>query len=98
MSTRVRDEQAPEAGSYELAEVRKWQVRQAELCGRMMDSLVEQVLIHSDKMGSSSGSLSLGREYEQAEGAGGHQVKEDVKRLRRELLLLAKSYGWSYGH
>ena len=35
---------------------------------------------------------------EQAEGAGGHQAKEDVKRLRRELLLLAKGYGWSYGH
>ena len=37
-------------------------------------------------------------QVEQAEGASSLQVKEDVKRLRREPLLLAKSYGWSYGH
>ena len=63
-----------------------------------MDSLAEQVGTHRDKMGARDVELSSLREYEQAEGASSRQVKEDVKRLRRELLLLAKSYGWSYGH
>ena len=49
-------------------------------------------------MGGDLGSITRTPEYEQVDGAASRQVKEDVKRLRRELLLLAKSYGWNYGH
>lgn len=98
MSTRVRNESDLGIGNHGREEIRKWQVEQASLCKHMMDSLVEQVIVHSDNMGGDLGSITRTTEYEQVDGASSHQVKEDVKRLRRELLLLAKSYGWSYGH
>ena len=98
MSTRVRNESEPGIGTIGREDVRKWQVEQASLCKHMMDSLVEQVIVHSDNMGGDLGSITRTPDYEQVDGASSHQVKEDVKRLRRELLLLAKSYGWSYGH
>lgn len=98
MDGRIRDEKAPGALPSDLLAVREWQVEQAGLCKALMDSLAEQVGAHRDKMGARDVGLSTLREYEQAEGASSRQVKEDVKRLRRELLLLAKSYGWSYGH
>lgn len=98
MDGRIRDEKAPSACQSDLLAVREWQVEQASLCKSLMDSLAEQVGTHRDKLGARGVELSSLREYEQAEGAGSRQVKEDVKRLRRELLLLAKSYGWSYGH
>ena len=98
MSTRVRNESDFGIGTIGREDVRKWQVEQASLCKHMMDSLVEQVIVHSDNMGGDLGSITRTPDYEQVDGASSHQVKEDVKRLRRELLLLAKSYGWSYGH
>lgn len=98
MSTRVRNESDLGIGTSGREDVRKWQVEQASLCKHMMDSLVEQVIVHRDNMGGYLGSITRAPEYEQVDGASSHQVKEDVKRLRRELLLLAKSYGWSYGH
>ena len=98
MSTRVRNESELGIGTIGREDVRKWQVEQASLCKHMMDSLVEQVIVHRDNLGGDLGSITGNPEYEQADGASSHQVKEDVKRLRRELLLLAKSYGWSYGH
>ena len=98
MNGRIRDEKEPSACPSDLLEVREWQVEQAVLCKALMDSLAEQVGTHRDKVGARSVELSSRRDYEQAEGAGSRQVKEDIKRLRRELLLLAKSYGWSYGH
>ena len=98
MSTRVRNESELGIGTSGREDVRSWQVEQASLCKHMMDSLVEQVIVHRDNMGGGIGSITRTPEYEQVDGASSHQVKEDVKRLRRELLLLAKSYGWSYGH
>lgn len=98
MDTRIRRERDPFNNADERVEVRKWQVEQAKLCKALMDSLVEQVAVHSGKMIGASGNLSQRYFYEQAEGAASRQVKEDVKRLRRELLLLAKSYGWRCGH
>ena len=98
MSTRVRNENDPGIGSHGREDVRKWQVEQASLCKHMMDSLVEQVIVHRDNMGGDFGSITRTTDYDQVDGASSRQVKEDVKRLRRELLLLAKSYGWSYGH
>ena len=98
MSTRVRNESEPEIGTSGRKDVRKWQVEQVSLCKALMDSLVEQVIVHRDNMGGDLGSITRTPEYEQVDGASNRQVKEDVKRLRRELLLLAKSYGWSYGH
>lgn len=98
MSTRVRNENELGIGSHGREDVRKWQVEQASLCKRLMDSLVEQVIVHRDNMGGDIGSITRTQDYEQVDGASSRQVKEDVKRLRRELLLLAKSYGWSYGH
>lgn len=98
MDGRIRDEKAQGALPSDLLYVREWQVNQAGLCKALMDSLAEQVDTHRDKMGARDVELSTLSEYEQAEGASSRQVKEDVKRLRRELLLLAKSYGWSYGH
>ena len=98
MSTRVRNESEIGIGTSGREDVRRWQVEQASLCKHMMDSLVEQVIVHRDNMGGDLGSITRNKDYEQVDGASSHQVKEDVKRLRRELLLLAKSYGWSYGH
>lgn len=98
MSTRVRDENELGIGNKGREDVRKWQVAQAGLCKALMDSLVEQVIVHRDNMGGDLGSITRTPGYEQVDGAASRQVKEDVKRLRRELLLLAKSYGWSYGH
>lgn len=98
MSTRVRSENQPGIGNHGREDVRKWQVAQAGLCKALMDSLVEQVIVHRDNMGGDLGSITRTPEYEQVDGASNRQVKEDVKRLRRELLLLAKSYGWSCGH
>ena len=98
MSTRVRNESDMGIGPSGREDVRKWQVEQATLCKHMMDSLVEQVIVHRDNMGGDMGSITRNPEYEQVDGASSSQVKDDVKRLRRELLLLAKSYGWSYGH
>lgn len=98
MSTRVRNENELVIGNSGRENVRNWQVEQASLCKHMMDSLVEQVIVHRDNMGGELGSITSTVDYEQVDGASSHQVKEDVKRLRRELLLLAKSYGWSYGH
>lgn len=98
MSTRVRNENELGIGSHGREDVRRWQVEQVRLCKRLMDSLVEQVIVHRDNMGGDIGSITRSKEYEQVDGASSRQVKEDVKRLRRELLLLAKSYGWSYGH
>ena len=98
MSTRVRNESELVIGTSGREDVRRWQVEQASLCKHMMDSLVEQVIVHRDNMGGDLGSITRTKDYDQVDGASSHQVKEDVKRLRRELLLLAKSYGWSYGH
>lgn len=98
MSTRVRNENQLGIGNHGREDVRKWQVAQAGICKALMDSLVEQVIVHRDNMGGDLGSITRTPEYEQVDGASNRQVKEDVKRLRRELLLLAKSYGWSYGH
>ena len=98
MSTRVRNESEIGIGTSGREDVRRWQVEQASLCKHMMDSLVEQVIVHRDNMGGDLGSITRNKDYEQVDGASSHQVKEDVKRLRRELVLLAKSYGWRYGH
>lgn len=98
MSTRVLNENEFGIGNKGREDVRKWQVAQAGLCKSLMDALVEQVIVHRDNMGGDLGSITRTPGYEQVDGAASRQVKEDVKRLRRELLLLAKSYGWSYGH
>lgn len=98
MSTRVRNEGDMGIGPRGREDVRRWQVEQATLCKHMMESLVEQVIVHRDNMGGDIGSITRTQDYEQVDGASNSQVKEDIKRLRRELLLLAKSYGWSYGH
>lgn len=98
MSTRVRNENELGIGNQGREDVRRWQVAQAVLCKTLMESLVEQVIVHRDNMGGDTGSITRTTNYDQVDGASSNQVKEDVKRLRRELLLLAKSYGWSYGH
>lgn len=98
MSTRVRNENERGIGNKGREDVRTWQVAQVGFCKSLMDALVEQVVVHRDNMGGDLGSITRTPGYEQVDGAASRQVKEDVKRLRRELLLLAKSYGWSYGH
>lgn len=98
MSTRVRNENELGIGNQGREDVRRWQVAQAGFCKSLMNALVEQVIVHRDNMGGDLGSITRTPGYEQVDGAASRQVKEDVKRLRRELLLLAKSYGWSYGH
>ena len=58
MSTRVRNENELGIGSHGREDVRKWQVEQASLCKRLMDSLVEQVIVHRDNMGGDIGSIT----------------------------------------
>lgn len=92
MATKVMDEYKDGKGA------REWQCRQVELCSSMMRAIQAQVSCRYVSMGHERPTeADCGTAYPTFDGQSPNQLKDDIRKLRRELLNLAKSYGWKYG-
>lgn len=64
---------------------------QAEFCRMMAERLAKSVAIREEKLTfNHPANVQVGSAIRATDGAGKYQIKEDIKRLRRELQRLAE--------